>query len=81
LVPYVDLVWPHSARIRDFSRMVPVAAKPGDLVVGYVEGLPVALRRRVGKGALLYLGSPVGPALLAGDAEAHTWLQAIVAAA
>lgn len=75
--PYLDLVWPVRARIRDFSLTTPVR---GGEVVGSIGGLPVAALRRTGSGALLFLGSPVGPALWSGDAQAHAWLGTVFAA-
>ena len=75
-VPYVDYGWPSSAKIRDFSRVVPLgrqSEREGE-IIARVEGLPVALKRRLGRGHLIFLGSPLGPALWAGDAEARRWL-------
>lgn len=77
--PYIDYTWPHAAKIRDFSRAVLVADSAGD-VVGRADGLPVALRRRRGSGTLIFLGSPLGPALWAGDAEARLWLSGLAMA-
>ncbi len=72
-VPYVDYAWPYPTKIRDFSRVVPVGDQPGE-VIARVDGLPVALKRQVGAGTLIFLGSPLGPALWAGDTEARQWL-------
>ncbi|HLZ46994.1 MAG TPA: hypothetical protein VKQ05_15060 [Gemmatimonadales bacterium] len=78
-VPYVDYTWPHAATIRDFSQAVAVPAQSGD-VIANAAGLPVALRRRIGSGTLIFLGSPLGPALWAGDAEARRWVLAVARA-
>ena len=72
-IPYIDYVWPYATKIRDFSRVVPLPAQPGE-IIARADGHPVALTRRVGRGTLIYLGSPLGPALWAGDAEARQWL-------
>ena len=72
-IPYVDYTWPRPAKVRDFSRVVPVGRQAGE-VIGWVEGLPVALKRSSGRGNLIFLGSPLGPALWAGDAQARRWL-------
>jgi len=72
-MPYVDFSWPVPVRIRDFSRAIPLRAQRGK-TIGRVESLPVALARQVGAGTLVFLGSPVGPALWAGDVEADRWL-------
>ena len=77
-VPYIDYTWPSSARVRDFSRVVPLGGRreggrAGE-IIAWVDDLPVALKRRSGRGELIFLGSPLGPALWAGDAEARRWL-------
>lgn len=74
-LPYVDYSWPTRARVRDFSRVLPIASRErGDEVIARVGDIPVALRRQSGRGTLIVLGSPLGPALLAGDVEASRWL-------
>jgi hypothetical protein len=75
---YLDLGWPIRARIRDFSFAVPVR---GGEAFGTLGALPVATLQRAGAGALLFLGSPVGPALWSGDPQAHAWLSSVLAAA
>jgi hypothetical protein len=72
-IPYVDYVWPHPAKVRDFSRVVPLGHAEGD-VIAHVDGLPAVLKQRRGRGTLIFLGSPLGPGLWAGDAEASRWL-------
>jgi hypothetical protein len=72
-IPYVDYTWPCSAKVRDFSRVVPLGRQTGE-VIAWVDDLPVALKRQAGRGTLIFLGSPLGPALWAGDAEARRWL-------
>jgi hypothetical protein len=76
-VPYVDYTWPYAAQLRDFSHVVPLARQAGD-VIARVDGLPVALKRPSGRGLLIVLGSPLGPALWAGDAAARRWLSAVL---
>lgn len=71
--PYVDYRWPLAVKVRDFSRVVPLDAAGGD-AIAWFHDLPVAARRRVGKGTLVFLGSPLGPHLLSGDREACRWL-------
>jgi hypothetical protein len=77
-IPYVHYVWPRETIVRDFSRLIPVSAQVGE-VIGSVGGLPVALKKQVGKGTLIFLGSPLGPLLRAGDPEARSWLQSVTA--
>src|SRR5438309_2985397 len=74
-IPYVDYTWPRPAKVRDFSRVVPLRRQEGEgEVIAWVDGLPVALKRSSGRGNLIFLGSPLGPALWAGDAQARRWL-------
>jgi hypothetical protein len=78
--PYVDYIWPFRMKVRDFSPVVPVSPREGN-VIGWAHGLPVALKRRLGKGKIIFLGSPLGPALLAGDIEARRWVCQLIAEA
>ena len=76
-VPYVDFRWPSPTLIRDFSAAVSVHAHDGE-AIARIENVTVALARRRGRGMLIFLGSPVGPALWAGDAEARRWLHEVL---
>lgn len=76
-IPYVDFNWPGRALVRDYSHVVPLEAR-GDTVIAAVDGLPVALTGSRGKGRVIFLGSPIGPALWAGDAAARGWLEAVL---
>jgi len=80
IVPYIDYVWPAAAKIRDFSRVVPVSCETSE-GIGSIAGRRVAIRRRMGRGVLVFLGSPIGPALGAGDGDAHRWLDSLMALA
>jgi hypothetical protein len=75
---YLDLGWPLRARVRDFSFAVPVR---GGETIGTLGERPVAALQRAGAGALLFLGSPVGPALGSGDPQAQAWLRSVLATA
>ena len=75
--PYVDYSWPRAAALRDFSRVIPLDQHAGE-TIGSVDGLAVALRRQVGRGTFIFLGSPLGPALWAGDGDAKRWLLDVV---
>lgn len=74
--PYVEYRWPVSASVRDFSRVIPIEAR-GSEVIASVGSMPVAIRREIGAGSLVFLGSPLGPHLLAGDPDASRWLTAL----
>jgi hypothetical protein len=74
-VPYVDYTWPYAAKLRDFSRVVPLERQGKTAeIIAWADGKPVALKRRSGRGTLIFLGSPLGPALWAGDTAARRWL-------
>jgi len=72
-VPYVDYHWPVRTKVRDFSSVVPVHAAAAE-IIGALGQIPVAARL----GSLVFLGSPIGPSLLAGDREAHFWFNALL---
>ena len=72
-VPYVDYHWPVRTKVRDFSSVVPVQAAAAE-IIGTIGQIPVAARL----GSLVFLGSPIGPSLLAGDREAHFWFNALL---
>ena len=77
-IPYVTYRWPQEAHVRDFSRVMPVSAASGHAIAHW-RTIPVAWSRNVGAGTLVFLGSPLGPALRAGDAEATALFQSILA--
>jgi hypothetical protein len=72
-VPYVDYHWPVRTKVRDFSSVVPVHAAAAE-IIGTIGQIPVAARL----GSLVFLGSPIGPSLLASDREAHFWFNALL---
>jgi hypothetical protein len=76
-IPYVNFTWPVAATVRDFSRVAPLASGAGE-IIARVHGLVVGIKRRFGRGNLIVLGSPLGPALWAGDIEARQWLRAVI---
>jgi len=76
-IPYVDFTWPVAATVRDFSRVVPLVSGEGE-IIAQVKGLVVGLTRRFGRGNLIVLGTPLGPALWTGDVEARQWLRAVM---
>jgi hypothetical protein len=76
-IPYVTYDWPHETRVRDFTRAIPVSAKTGR-AIAHLGHFAVAWRKQIGRGSFIFLGSPIGPALRAGDPEAATWLRAVI---
>jgi hypothetical protein len=57
------------ALIRPFGSTFPVFCNQGD-VIAHFSGAPVCLRKKVGRGQLIYLGAMLGPHLLACDPDA-----------
>ncbi len=74
-MPYVRYRWPVGATVRDFTRAVTVADAE---TIACVRGQPVALRKRVGRGTLVFLGSPLGPHLLSRDPDATRWFASLL---
>lgn len=79
-VPYVDYLWPLATKVRDFSRVVPLSAQRWE-VIAQVQGMTVGVRRKMGRGTMTVLGSPLGPVLRAGDQEARRWLGEVLSVA
>jgi hypothetical protein len=67
---YVQYRWPCAAVIRTFSTVLPVTCLDSEIVAQY-GGTPVAMRRRIGHGGVVFLGSMLGPNLRAEDVEAQ----------
>ena len=76
-VPYVDFRGPLAAKVRDFSRVLPLAGA-GWEPIAFAGGRAVGCARRTGRGVVAVLGSPLGPALAYGDREASAWLTAFL---
>jgi hypothetical protein len=74
--PYVEYSWPVRVKIREFAP-VKLTPAPGDEIIATFLGQPVGLRRSVGDGTLITLGSPLGPVFLTGDSDARRWLDGI----
>jgi hypothetical protein len=76
-IPYVAYRWPREAHVRDFSRVIPVSATAGEAVAHWSE-IPVAWSKSLGGGTIVFLGSPIGPALHAGDSDATSLLRSLI---
>jgi len=79
-LPYVDYLWPLTTKVRDFSRVLPLSAPEWD-VIAQMQSMTVGVRRKIGKGTITFLGSPLGPALRAGDQQARQWLGEVLSIA
>ena len=77
-IPYVEYSWPATAHVRDFSRVIPLSSPSGRPIAHWKE-FPVAWSRPVGAGMLIFLGSPLGPALRAGDSDAYSVFRSMIA--
>ena len=74
---YVRYHWPVPHLIRKFGSVVRVAGEPCETVASY-QGETVALKKRIGLGGVIFLGSMLGPQLKAEDREAHCFGAALV---
>ena len=77
-IPYIAYRWPREAHVRDFSRVIPVSASSGHAIAHWGE-IPVAWSKHVANGMLVFLGSPIGPALRARDSDAASLLRSMIA--
>ncbi len=75
--PYVEYSWPAKVKIREFGPVC-LKSRPGDHVIATFQGHPAGLRRAVGRGTLVTLGSPLGPVFRTADPDAHRWLAALL---
>ncbi|HXJ93974.1 MAG TPA: hypothetical protein VMT20_14080 [Terriglobia bacterium] len=77
--PYVRYHWPSQVMIRDFSRAIAVSGEAvSSSHIAHIGTAAVACYRPVGKGVFIFLGSPLGPHLGFGDAEARRLVKAFV---
>lgn len=65
---YVAFGWPVSVLTRTFSAVIPVACPSGEEIAQY-RGIRVAIKRRLGRGEIVFLGSMLGPNLRAEERE------------
>jgi hypothetical protein len=76
-IPYVAYRWPRETHLRDFSRVIPVSTENGR-AIGHWREIPVAWSKPLGSGTIVFLGSPIGPALRAGDSDAVSLLRSLI---
>jgi hypothetical protein len=67
---YVKYAWPLQRLVRDFSMFTPVKCSAEERIAEF-GGAAVCAKWGVGKGGIIFLGSMLGPALLAEEREAH----------
>lgn len=73
---YVRYKWPHVRLTRSFLRVIPLRCTETEAIAHY-RGTPVALKRRIGRGGIVVLGSMLGPNLRAEEPEAGALAAAI----
>jgi hypothetical protein len=67
---YISYSWPLRRLIRDFGMFTPVECSRAERIAEF-GGVTVCAKRPVGKGGIIFLGSMLGPGLLAEEREAH----------
>ena len=77
---YIQYTWPVPRLVRHFSSIMPVCCLPSEKIAEFA-GITVCAKRRVGRGAIIFLGSMLGPVLLAEEKEAHDVTRAILRSA
>jgi hypothetical protein len=73
---YIRYRWPRPTLTRAFSSVTPVRCQPHEAIAHYRD-IPVALRRRIGSGGMIVLGSMLGPNLNAGEPQAQAILKSM----
>ncbi|MBV9268057.1 MAG: hypothetical protein JO061_17955 [Acidobacteriaceae bacterium] len=67
---YIEYIWPKPAVTRSFLEAVAVECNPAEVIARHAA-TPVAMRRRIGRGGIVFLGSMLGPNLYAEEPEAY----------
>jgi hypothetical protein len=67
---YLTYSCPERIMVRTFGAMSPVHCQPNEQLAE-CGGTPIAAKRQVGKGCVVYLGAILGVGLLAREREAH----------
>ena len=76
---YVAYTWPGRFLVRDFSAVTPVQCSQQEVIASFRD-MAVCAKRSVGAGGIIFLGSMLGPALLAQEREAQELGKAILEA-
>jgi hypothetical protein len=75
---YIVYRWPLPVLVRHFTRISHV--KPGqNMPVAYLGTDSIAVRKEIGRGSVVIIGSTLGSLLLAGDEQAHQILARLLA--
>jgi hypothetical protein len=68
--PYIEYTWPLRRLVRDFSMVTPLKCSRAE-TIAESGGVAVCAKQPVGRGGIIFLGSMLGPGLLAEEREAH----------
>ena len=74
---YVTYIHAQPTLVRTFGAITPICCAPAERIAEF-EGIPVAIRRRIGSGGVIFLGSILGVGLLAQEREAHRVVTALL---
>jgi hypothetical protein len=69
--PYVRYVLPCQKLVRTFEAVNPVASDDVEVLARFQQHV-VCVRKKLGSGSIIYLGSMIGSGLLADEREAHS---------
>lgn len=67
---YIEYTWPLRRLVRHFSMIAPIECSRSESIAER-WGVPVCEKRFIGSGGVIFLGSMLGPGLLAEEREAH----------
>lgn len=67
---YIEYTWPLRRLVRDFSMFTTIECSRAERIAEF-GGAAVCAKRRIGRGGIIFLGSMLGPGLLAEEREAH----------
>ena len=67
---YIQYTWPVPRLLRDFNAITPVDCDPTERIARS-QDVTAGAKRFLGHGCIIFLGSMLGPALLAEEREAH----------
>ena len=67
---YIEYLWPLHRLVRHFNTFTPIECLAGE-AIAYANGATACAKRHIGKGGIIYLGSMLGPGLVAEEREAH----------
>lgn len=67
---YVEYLRPHRTLTRSFLQAIPVVCSNREVIAGHA-GTPVGMKRPLGRGGIVFLGSMLGPNLHAEEPEAQ----------